>query len=296
MLLTKLIFVALLCVSPFFSTSFAKSPREQLNQFVTQLQSNPGDNALRERIVKLAQEIKPPPAMPEEAERRLGRGQAAFKIAKEPSDFEKAIAEFNAASIAAPWLATPYYNLGVAQEAAKRYREAMASFRLYLLASPGLPDAGEVRQRIFSLEYLAEQPAPLPPKPTDEQLLAQMNGARFMRTGVSVPVDSRGDAGYELNGKVFDYISIARELGPDDRRYNPHLLNNPRRVRQDHFIFRGNLKWEVPREKICIDMFATWQSCEATTFEISPDGRTLTTRGFSYSDRAMFTVSYPRAN
>ena len=42
----------------------AESPREQLKQMVGQLQQNPDDNALREKIIKLAQKIKPAPAIP----------------------------------------------------------------------------------------------------------------------------------------------------------------------------------------------------------------------------------------
>ena len=60
----------------------AQSAREQLDQWVTQLRTNPGDNALRERIIKLAQEIKPAPAVPEEARRPLVQGNSAFQDAK----------------------------------------------------------------------------------------------------------------------------------------------------------------------------------------------------------------------
>lgn len=151
--------VFVIAIIAFSANAYAQSPREQLSKLVTQLQSNPGDTALRERIIKLAQEIKPPPAVPEEVERRLGRGQAAFEVAREPADFDKAVAEFTAASNEAPWLGAAYYNMGVALEKAKKYREAMASFRLYTLASPGASDASEIRQRIFKLEYLAEQGA-----------------------------------------------------------------------------------------------------------------------------------------
>jgi hypothetical protein len=48
----------------FMLTSFAalaqnvSTPREQLKQMITQLQSNPGDDALREKIIKLAQEVQ----------------------------------------------------------------------------------------------------------------------------------------------------------------------------------------------------------------------------------------------
>lgn len=53
----------------------AASPSfEQLKQYVAELQKNPGDQELRENIITLALELKPPPAIPEEAERRLARG------------------------------------------------------------------------------------------------------------------------------------------------------------------------------------------------------------------------------
>ena len=137
----------------------AASSANDLKQLTVLLQKNPADTTLREKIIKLARTITPAPAVPEEAQRRLGRGQAAFETAKEPKDFADAITEFQLAANAAPWLPAPYYNLGVAQEKAKKYREAMGSFKLYLLAAPMARDAGDVKQRLFKLEYLAEKPA-----------------------------------------------------------------------------------------------------------------------------------------
>ena len=69
------------------SPLIAQSPREQLQQMVQQLQRNPNDNALRERIIKLAQEIKPSPVIPDEAIRLEGRAQFRFKNAKSSEDF-----------------------------------------------------------------------------------------------------------------------------------------------------------------------------------------------------------------
>ena len=274
----------------------AQSPREQLTQLVTQLQATPSDNALRERIIKLAQTIRPAPAVPEEAERRLGRGQAAFETAKEPIDFDKAIAEFTAASNEAPWLAAPYYNLGVAQEKAKKYREAMGSFRLYLLASPGAPDASEIKQRVFKLEYLAEQPPPPPSQPTDEQLLARVNGARFVLSNVDVPVDSRGDHIYEIRGKEIAWFTYARELGPNDRQYNPHLLGQySARPRMDYLRYRGGLIWEMPREMSCPREFDS-PSCFSGTFQISQDGTSLTSKWWDWMNRVVRTTVYQRTN
>jgi hypothetical protein len=46
-------------------SAHAQSPREQLQQMVEQLQKTPGDHALREKIIKLAPTLKPPPALPD---------------------------------------------------------------------------------------------------------------------------------------------------------------------------------------------------------------------------------------
>lgn len=288
-------FVVLNAVIFAMSCAHAQSPREQLSQLVAQLQASSGDTALRERIIKLAQDIKPSPAVPEEAERRLGRGRAAFETAKEAADFEKAIAEFTAAANAAPWLAAPYYNLGLTQEKAKRYREAMASMRLYLLASPGSPDTSEVRQKIFSLEYLAEQPPPPPPKQTDEQLLARVNGARFVRTDQHVMNDSRGDHVYEVQGKTLLVGEVIRQGGSFDRQHNRHkfqLLLSP----LSSYVYKGGMRWEQSRQESCPEIFINWPSCEAASFEISPDGRTLTRRWFNFNTRTPNTAVISRTN
>ena len=280
-----LLFSTFIAISP----ASAQSPREQMNLLLTVLRATPGDTATRERIIRLAQEIKPAPAVPEEAERRLGRGQAAFEIAKEPADFERAIAEFTAASNEAPWLAAPYYNLGVVQEKAKKYREAIASFRLYLLAAPGSPDTSEIRQRVFKLEFLAEQP---PPAPTDAELLATLNGARFKRTDLQVGVlDSRGDSIWEINGQQLTAIQVVRQLGPQDARWNQQILNTMRRDPQPDLQYKGKLRWEFSRtvQHPCnqIPNCTYW-------VQVSPDGRSLTYGGFAFGTMSPYTQVYPR--
>ena len=83
---TKLLIVGLACLA-LAASAYAQSPREQLKQMVAQLQKSPDDNALREKIIKLAPMLKPSPALPEEAKRFEGRAQFAFKNAKSPSDY-----------------------------------------------------------------------------------------------------------------------------------------------------------------------------------------------------------------
>lgn len=131
----------------------AQSPQETLNQYISDLQNNPNDNALREKIINYVQGMKEKPALPEDAERHMARGQAAFKDAKDTSGFKEAIVEFERASIVAPWLGNIYYNLGVVQDKAGKYEEAIKNLKLYLLASPDAHDAKKVKDLIYEVEY-----------------------------------------------------------------------------------------------------------------------------------------------
>lgn len=141
------------------ASAYAQSPREELKQMVEQLRQTPTDNALREKIISFAAKQKPAPVIPEEAERRMARGEAAFERAKDPAEYANAIREFQTAANAAPWLATPYFNLGVTEEKAGHPNEALKNFRWYLLAAPNAKDAVDIRKRLFKLEYAAEQDA-----------------------------------------------------------------------------------------------------------------------------------------
>lgn len=141
------------------TTAYSESPREQLKQMVEQLQKNPTDNALREKIIKLAQELKPAPAVPEEARRYRARGIAAFEIAKSPEDFKLALPEFQNAADVAPWWSDTYFNLAKVQEKTGDLKGAIGSYHFYLAADPKAKDAESIRTQSYKLEYMAEQMA-----------------------------------------------------------------------------------------------------------------------------------------
>jgi tetratricopeptide (TPR) repeat protein len=136
-------------------------PREALTHYVAALQSIPegsdDDQQLREKIVALAQKLKPAPTLPEEARTHFGRGQAAVEIAKDPDDFRRAAAEFQQVLKLAPWFANGYFNLGKVQDKSGQHVEAIRSFKLYLLAAPSATDADDVKTRIAGLEYKIER-------------------------------------------------------------------------------------------------------------------------------------------
>lgn len=136
-----------------------QTPTGILNQYVADLKKNPNDNALREKIIKHVQSMKQSPAIPEEAKKYMVRGREAFKSAKEAKDFNEAIDEFKKAVLSAPWLAEGYYNLGIVQDKAGLYAEAMQNLKLYLMAAPHARDAEEVKELIYAIEYRKEKAA-----------------------------------------------------------------------------------------------------------------------------------------
>ena len=136
-------------VLAFAVSTQAQSPLEQLQPMTMQLQQTPNDNALRERIIKLGAELKPAPAIPEEAERRMVCGEEAFKSATSPAGYEDAAKEFNQATLVALWDGNAYYNLGIVQDKAGDYKAALRSLNFALLTSP---DSKEINALIFQVE------------------------------------------------------------------------------------------------------------------------------------------------
>lgn len=132
------------------ASAYAQTPREELQQMVEQLQKSPNDNALREKIIKLAASIKPAPAVPPDARRTFVMGATYLREGKTPNDFGLAVKAFQEATVAAPWWGDAYYNLSIALESAKRYDEAKTALTLYLLTQP--KDAEQVQDRLYALD------------------------------------------------------------------------------------------------------------------------------------------------
>src|SRR2546427_5191903 len=148
---SKLIIFALSLLALAAST-FAQepSPREQLQQLTAQLQQTPNDTALRERIIKLALEITPVPAVPPDAKRPFVMAGTYQKEAKKPSDFALAIDAYQDALKVAPWWGDAYYNLSVSLESVGRLDEARDALKLYLFTKPN--DAEKAQNRLYALD------------------------------------------------------------------------------------------------------------------------------------------------
>lgn len=133
------------------------SPREQLQQYVTQLQSSPSNDALRTKIIQLALTLDPRPEIPTGAIEHEGAAEYAFKHAQSPADFTSAAAEYEQALLLAPWNAGDYYNLGMCYEKANEQPKAIAAYQLYLLAAPNAKDTDQVTKQIGALKYQLTQ-------------------------------------------------------------------------------------------------------------------------------------------
>ena len=145
--------VVALCV--FTSTAHSANPREQLNQMVQQLQKNPGDNALREKIIKLGAQLRP--ALPDEAVRYTGRAMFVFKTAKREADYLDAAREYERAVASAPWVASYYADLCTIYEKAGKYAEAKRACDFALVGTTDSAQAIELKQRIAGLEIGIER-------------------------------------------------------------------------------------------------------------------------------------------
>ena len=150
----------------------SSNSQETLKQYIEDLKKNPTDSALRERIIKFVLTMKTAPTVPEDAERSMARGTAFAQKATDSTGYKRAIIEFESAANAAPWLAIAYYNLGVVQEKAGLYSDAIQNLKLYLLAAPDAKNARDVKNKIYGLEADAEDvqavknaPIPAPAQP-----------------------------------------------------------------------------------------------------------------------------------
>ena len=134
----------------------AQSPQEILNQYIADLQKNPNDNPLREKIIKHVQTMKPAPAIPEEARRYFVKAVTMQKEAKNTKGFEIAANAYNQALLIAPWWPEAYYNLSIALESSGQYDEAVKALKLYLVTNPSASEVRAAQDKIYALEAKKE--------------------------------------------------------------------------------------------------------------------------------------------
>lgn len=234
------LFAALMVLVALFmgaATTQAQSHQATLNQYIADLQKNPSDYTLREKIIRHAQAMKPAPAVPIEVEKFEGRAEFAIKSAKTETDFLDAAKEYEKALLIAPWVPAYYFNQGIALEKAGKLKEAKRCFEFYLLAAPNAQDAREVRKRIAGLEYAIEKAAKetsrqaiiAPEHEKSDDWLMKMDGRRFvMPTGTGVTMI------YDVKGKILVYGTLYNnQYTEKDRaeiRGREMNITDPRRI------------------------------------------------------------------
>jgi tetratricopeptide (TPR) repeat protein len=157
--LKTLVTIALVLLTLSVSSSHAQSPQQTLTQYVADLKKNPNEYALREKIIRHVQTMKPKPAVPDEARKYMDRGMAAIEGGKGEEDFRAASVEFTKAANLAPWLGDAYRNLAIAQDKSGQYDAALKNLRLYLLTSPSPVDEAWAKSLINKVEYRKEKEA-----------------------------------------------------------------------------------------------------------------------------------------
>ena len=114
------------------------------------------DWAVREKAIRLALTMSPPPEIPETARERAAKAMAYIKMSQSNDDFAKALNELAAVLLMAPWWADVYSNYSLLQEKLHGYDAAVWALRTYLLAAPNASDAVAVKNKILELQIAKE--------------------------------------------------------------------------------------------------------------------------------------------
>jgi len=94
-------------------------------------------------------------AIPEAAKKHMLAGIEAIEKAKTPSDFDRAVGEFEAAAKIAPDAPEVYYFLGKTLSMTRgRAKQAIDAYNRYLALAPNAPDAAKVKAEIANLEKM----------------------------------------------------------------------------------------------------------------------------------------------
>lgn len=195
--------IAALLISAPAGRAQMSTPRQVLQQYLSDLQKNPDDYALREKIVKHVRKMKPVPAIPEEARRHYVMATTLLKAVKKAEDHREAIEEFRNALFLAPWWAEANRDLGMACEVAHRYEEAISALKLYVLSGPDEEKARAAQDEIYKIEAMKKLAAREKTassgavveaqRNTFEDLLRKIDGRRYTSVGGCLADGITGD-------------------------------------------------------------------------------------------------------
>lgn len=247
--------------------------REAVTHYAKALRELPwtdaAKNEIETKIITLAVKLDPPPAVSEEAERRMARGRRALKSATTPSDYVDAANEFLGAINEAPWLSDAYFNLGVVREKQGEFRQAMEAFKRYLNASPAAQDAKAVKDRIYELEFEAEKAAKVASTKVAEERM-QSRQAEHLASLAGTWTDRDGSQRFEAT--VQD-----REI---ELRWSQfHIPTGWHPVEAGRLRLRGRIEGQTIKGTAFIDETSHWRNGIRVERDligtVGADGRTI---------------------
>jgi hypothetical protein len=180
--------------------------REQADQFQKALQqftANPAD-AARLHVIQLAKSLPAPPEISEDAHGHFVMAVVFENSATDNADYARAITEYKAALLAAPWWGEAYKKLAGAQALADQYDDAITNLAFYQAINPA--DARSAQDEIYRLKALGQKTADdLAKQQAEDQKhkLAQDQNQK--------DIASAGPANYTIEGRW--YLQAAEPNG-----------------------------------------------------------------------------------
>ena len=175
--ISEVIFFFLLLMLSMSLSSHAQSSNTDFQRAVLNYQQSPSYTTA-EKVIKLVQEMKTEPIVPDNYTILKAKGFYLFQQAQNVDDFKAVVEAFKQASLKAPWKAEIYYNLGLAQEKAGMMEDAIMNFRLYLLADPST-HRDEVLMKIGELEAEKQKASEVKLKESSPESIAAQERKNF---------------------------------------------------------------------------------------------------------------------
>jgi len=269
----------------------------QFQQVLRQFVADPS-SAARTQIIKLVQAMKTPPEIPEEARGHFVMAVVLTKSEDEyPGSEQRAIEEYQAALLAAPWWGDAYKKLATAQAFVGRYNDAVASLSYYQLTQSAdarkSEDARNTEYEIYRLEVLGQREADAKAKKQAEELQSKLLSEKRQEERAVVEAMK-----YTVEGRWYE-----------DTTPNDFFLGGKSNPECDYTVKQSGGRWTITnscsRSKWGIDNVevrgrelsfrlsghdpAYPFSQVVVTFALSEDGKALVGRGNPY-DNALVPI------
>jgi len=266
----------------------------QFQQALQQFNANPTD-AARMHIIQLAQAMGTQPEVPEEARGHYVMAVVFGNSATESADYERAITEYKAALLTAPWWGDAYKKLAGVQTLAGRYDDAISSLIFYQAIQP--TDARITQDEIYRLKALGKTAADEQAKKQSE--VEQQKLLEQKRLKERAATDAMT---YTVEGRWY------QTSAPND-----YLVGGESNSQCDYYVKQNGARWEIkngctPSKRAMSDVEVQPRQLSfklkgrdpafpfsevALTFTLSNDGQTLEGRAVTYDKHFSAVGDHP---